>query len=93
MNIFSNLKVYATKWSVKSERVFTAEEIAAVQQAVVVQSEYGNSVMFTMTTGGQTYIPLSTDASVGVGEIIDLSKCKLITLEKSGENDIFRVSI
>lgn len=38
MNIFSTLKTYAGKWSVKSERAFDAEEINAVKQAVVVPS-------------------------------------------------------
>ena len=93
MNIFDNLTVYAGKWSVKSSRAFDAEEISAVKQAVVVPSQYGNSVMFTMIGGGQTYIPLAQDATVGVGEIIDLSKARLLTLGKDGESDILRVSI
>lgn len=93
MNIFNSLQVYAGKWSVKSTRAFDKEEIAAVKQAVVVPSQYGNSVMFTMVAGGQTYIPLSSDATVGVGEIIDLNKAQLLTLSKDGESDIVRVSI
>ena len=52
MNIFSSLKVYAGKWEVKSTRDFTEEEIKAVVQAVVVPSQYGNSVQFTMVGGG-----------------------------------------
>lgn len=91
MNIFASLQVYAGKWSVKSTRAFDAEEINAVKQAVVVPSNYGNSVMFTMVAGGQTYIPLSNDATVAVGESIDLSKATLLTLEKEGENDILRI--
>lgn len=93
MNIFSNLQVYAGKWSVKSSRAFDATEIALVESAVVVPSTYGNSVMFTMKAGGQTYIPLANDAKAGVGEVVDLSKASLLTLEKSGESDIVRVSI
>lgn len=93
MNIFANLQVYAGKWSVKSSRAFDATEIALVESAVVVPSQFGNSVMFTMKAGGQTYIPLANDAKAGVGEYIDLSKASLLTLEKSGEADIVRVSI
>ena len=93
MNIFDNLQVYAGKWSVKSTRAFSSEEVNAVSSAVVVPSQYGNSVMFTMVGGGQTYIPLAQDATVGVGEIIDLSKASLLTLSKDGESDILRVSI
>lgn len=93
MNIFSTLRTYAGKWNVKSSRAFTQEEIQAVESATVVPSQYGNSVCFMMVGGGQTYIPLANDATVGVGESIDLTKAKLLTLEKEGELDINRVSI
>lgn len=92
MNIFSSLQVYAGKWSVKEERPFTPEEIAAVVQAVVVPSQYGNSVQFTMKSGGLTFIPLDQNSPLGTGELVDLTKAKLVTLSKSGEADIFRVS-
>ena len=93
MNIFASLRTYAGKWSIKSSRDFTQEEIQAVKSATVVPSQYGNSVCFIMVGGGQTYIPLANDATVGVGESIDLTKAKLLTLEKVGESDINRVSI
>lgn len=93
MNIFSNLRVYAGKWSVKETRNFTAEEIAQVSQAVVVPSDYGNSVQFTMVSGGLTYIPLDQHSNCAIGEVIDLAKAKLTTLMKEGEADIYRVTI
>ncbi len=93
MNIFNSLKVYAGKWEVKSTRDFTEEEIKAVVQAVVVPSQYGNSVQFTMAGDGLTFIPLDQNSTLGVGEVVDLNKAKLVTLCKSGENDICRVSI
>lgn len=92
-NIFNSLVQYATPWSVKETRDFTKEEIEAVAEAVVVPSQYGNSVCFTMVRGGQTYIPLSNNSSKGVGEYINLAEAKLLTLEKAGENDIFRIEI
>ena len=91
MNIFSNLRVYAGKWSVKETRDFTTDEVSQVSQAVVVPSQYGNSVCFMMVGGGQTFIPLSTNSSKAVGDTIDLSKAKLLTLAKEGEEDIYRV--
>lgn len=91
MNIFSSLRVYAEKWQLKSSREFTAEEKAAVDEAVVVPSQYGNSVCFTMVSGGKTFIPLSQTSSKTVGDTIDLSKAKLLTLGKCGEADIYRV--
>lgn len=91
-NIFASLRTYAGKWAVKGEpRNFTQEEIAAVREAVVVPSTYGLSVCFFMKSGGQTYIPLSTTSAKGSGEIIDLAAAKLVTLQKDGESDIYRV--
>ena len=87
------MRVYAGKWEVKDTRDFTEEEIKAVIQAVVVPSQYGNSVQFTMVGGGLTFIPLDQNSALGVGEVVDLTKAKLLTLGKSGENDIYRVSI
>ena len=91
MNIFSSLRVYAGKWVLKASRAFSQEEQNAVSSATVVASQYGNSVCFMMKSGGQTFIPLDQSSSLGVGESVDLSKAKLLTLGKQGENDIFRV--
>lgn len=90
-NIFSSLRVYAGKWQLKASRGFSAEEVAAVSSAVVVASQYGNSVCFTMVSGGQTFIPLSQNSAKAVGDSIDLTSARLLTLEKSGEADIYRV--
>lgn len=87
------MRVYAEKWSVKESRNFTNEEIAQVSHAVVVPSEYGNSVQFTMMTGGLTFIPLDQNSNCAIGEVIDLTKAKLITLGKNGETDIYRIAI
>lgn len=91
MNIFSALRVYAGKWSEKDVRNFAPEEIAAVKKAEVVESQYGFSVSFTMVTGGQTYVPLDQNSSLGIGDQIDLTKAQLVTLQRPGEQDIYRV--
>ena len=91
MSSFSTLNVYATKWMVKNVRNFTAEEQSLVNEAVVVPSQYGNSVCFMMKAGGQTFIPLSTTSSKTVGESINLSTAKIVTLGKPGEADILRI--
>ena len=93
MNIFGKLKMYASKWSETECRNFTPEEIAAVERAEIVASQYGNSVCFFMVGGGQCYIPLDRDSTLGVGESVDLQAAKLKTLSKQGEDDIMRVSI
>lgn len=91
MNIFSSLRVYAGKWAVSNSRDFTADEIGAVANASVVDSQYGMSVCFMMKSGGQTFIPLSTNSSLTVGEDVDLTKAKLLTLHRDGDADIYRV--
>lgn len=93
MNIFGTLKTYAGKWSLKSSRKLEEEEINAVSKAEVVPSSYGNSVCFFMKSGGNKYIALSNDATVGVGDLVDLNNLQLLTLEKEGESDILRVKI
>ena len=91
MNIFSALRVYAGKWSEKNVRAFAPEEVAAVEQAKVVESQYGFSVCFFMKGGGQSYIPLDQNSSLGIDAVVDLTKAKLVTLQRPGENDIYRV--
>lgn len=91
MNIFSSLRVYAGKWAVKASRAFTAEEIAAVDKATVVDSQYGSSVCFFMKSGGQTFIPLSNTSSLSIGDTVNLASAKLLTLGREGEADIYRV--
>ena len=91
MNIFSNLRVYSGKWSLKASRVFNQEELAAISSATVVPSQYGNSVCFMMVAGGKTFLPLDKSSALGVGENVDLNKAELLTLSKEGEADIYRV--
>ena len=91
MNIFAGLQVYGGSWNVKSERSFDAEEIQAVSKAEVVASEYGNSVCFFMKSGGQTYIPLSNQSTLSVGDTVDLEKAKVLTLHRDGNDDITRI--
>ena len=90
-SIFEKLNVYAAKWAKTSSRPFNSDELNAVSNAVVVDSDYGKSVCFFMKSGGRTYLPLSTESSLVAGEEVDLSTAKLITLSKSGESDILRV--
>ena len=91
MNIFSSLRLYAGKWAVKESRVFNQEELDAIDIATVIPTQYGNSVCFMMVSGGKTFIPLDQSSTLGVGETVDLSKAKLLTLSKKGEADIYRV--
>ena len=93
MNIFNALRVYAGKWQEKKVESFKAEEIALVDKAEVVESQYGLSVCFFLKAGGQSYIPLDQNSSAAIGDTIDLTKAQVVTLCKQGENDIYRVRI
>jgi hypothetical protein len=79
------------QWQIKTVRSFNIEERLAVNRAEVVPSDYGNSVCFFMVSGGQTYIPLSKQSKLTVGDELDLRTAKLITLCCKGEKDIVRV--
>ena len=93
MNIFAGLQVYAGKWNVIDSRSFNDEEKALISRAEVVASEYGNSVCFFMKSGGQTFIPLSTNSSLAAGDDVDLTGAKLLTLGREGDADIYRVEV
>lgn len=91
MNVFAGLQVYGGSWEVVSTRAFQADEIAAVRNAEVVASEYGSSVCFHMIGGGMTFIPLSNQSNLSVGDSVDLSKAKILRLHRDGSDDITRI--
>ena len=91
MNLFSSLKVYGGRWAEKASRKFTQDELALVTKAQVVASQYGYSCCFFMKNGTTMYVPMSTDANSGVGDIINLNEAEIVTLEKAGEKDIQRI--
>ena len=79
------------KWTITESRPFAPEEIAAVAKAEVVPSQYGKSVCFFMNSEKQTYIPLSEQSKLAIGDELDLKTAKLITLSRKGNDDIYRV--
>ena len=91
MNLFSGLRVYGGKWAEKASRKFTQDELALVTKAQAVESQYGNSCCFFMANGTTMYVPMSTDAKSGVGDIVNLNEAEIVTLEKTGEKDIQRI--
>lgn len=105
LNIFASLRVYAGKWTpkqnmvdengrpVSNPRSLSTEEIATIASAFVVPSKYGNSVQFTRVDGGMQFIPLDKESTLGVGDTVDVTKAKILTLCKQGEDDIVRIVI
>lgn len=93
MSIFESLMKYANKYQVKESRAFSAEEIDEVVSARVVASNYGLSACFFMKEGCQKYIPMSVNAVCQVGDSIDLTKARILILQKEGSEDIVRIDI
>ncbi len=89
MNIFNSgvVKVYNPKWEMVGERVFSDEEKACIQSTEVVSGTYGLSVCFTLITG-KSYIPLSQDSQLGIGETLDLDTCRLLTFERTNPDGV-----
>lgn len=93
MSIFSSLRRYASGWSVKSTDSFSEEDIALVSRTEVVPSEYGMSVCFFFKAGGQSYMPVSRDSNIAIGQSVDLTKAKVLTLSQEGSADIQRIEV
>lgn len=91
MNLFNTLKLHSNKWTVKSVRRFTAEEIAMVEKAQVIDSQYGSSVCFFLKNGMTTSVPLDHESKSRIGDYIDMNTAEIVTLEKQGELDINRI--
>jgi hypothetical protein len=91
-SFFAGKKSYGEGWSVKSEVAFSKEDAALVKSAEVVQSEYGLSVCFHMHKGNCFFTPVSNTVTTAVGEVVDLAKAKIITLQREGSADIERIA-
>lgn len=93
MNIFAGLQKYAQKYDVKESRLFDAEELAIISSAKVVPSQYGLSVCFYMKSGCQQFIPLSTNSVAKVGDVVDVTTCRVLTLDRDGADTINRIEL
>lgn len=94
MGLLSKLRTYPGKWNVTDREAFDQASIDEVVSNEVVPSEFGNSVKLTKTNGEVSFIPVSnTSKNVQVGESVDLSKCFLLTLSRTGDNDIYRIEV
>ena len=77
-------------WKLVYARLFTDEEIAAIDSAIVIESPYGLSACFSLNSdqyaGKKQEIPLSIQSTLQVGDRIDFKVAKLLTLCRNGEN-------
>ena len=94
MGILSALRTYRGKWAVKSIEKFPAADAADVKSAVVVPSDFGQSVCMTLKSGGSKYIPVSnTSRALANGEEINLENTNVVTLGRDGDDDIMRLEV
>ena len=70
---------------------FVLNDISAVTRAEVVNSQYGYSVRFYMNTGHKTYIPLSQNSSLCLGDTIDMNKAKILISFHKGKDNICEI--
>lgn len=92
MSIFSELKSYAGKWTVKSSAKLDKADVKDITEATVVSSEYGLSAK-VLTAKGTKYIPISRDSILAEGDDIEPKAIVLIVLSKEGESDIVRLDV
>lgn len=97
MGFLSTLNTYAKGYEVKNREKlseFDKDGFKDVSSATVTskEQEWGTSVAIClyMKSGGQKYIPLSKQSSLKVGDDVDIKSIEVLTLEREGEEPIYR---
>lgn len=94
MNIFSGLKC-SRPWCVVDKRNLIQEEKESVENAEIVESDFGMSVCFTLFNGETSKVPLSTvsNSKAHIGDIVDLDSISIITLHNDYDEEIHRIEL
>ena len=90
MSILDKIRTYAGSWREASRDKLSKAEAASISSVEVVEGQYGLSMCFMMKAGGKKFIPLSRDSDLEEGDSVKISSVELITLERDGDNDIYR---
>lgn len=94
MGFLDSLRTYAGAWEVTNTEKLSAAEIKTVDKIEVVSrdNEWGTSVSmcFFMKGGGRKYVPLSRDSQLAEGDIVDPKSVEILTLERDGDDPIYR---
>lgn len=94
MGFLDSLRTYAGSWFETSREKLSASELKTVDHIEVVEREndWGTSVSmcFVMKGGGRKFVPLSRDSNLDPGDTVDPKSVEIITLERDGEDPIFR---
>jgi hypothetical protein len=90
MGFLDKLRTYAGSWSEAGREHLSKAEVAQVESATVVEGQYGLSMCFVMKAGGKKFMPLSRDSQLEEGDSVDIKSVEIITLERDGDEDIYR---
>lgn len=90
MGFLDKLRTYAGSWSEAGREKLSKAEVAQVESATVVEGQYGLSMCFVMKAGGKKFMPLSRDSQLEEGDSVDVKSVEIITLERDGDEDIYR---
>lgn len=90
MSILDKIRTYAGSWREASRDKLSKAEAASIDSIEVVEGLYGLSMCFLMKAGGKKFIPLSRDSDLEEGDSVKISSVELITLERDGDDDIYR---
>lgn len=90
MGFLDKLRTYAGSWNEASRDKLSKTEVTQVKSVEVVESQYGLSMCFVMKTGGKKFMPLNRDSQLEEGDSVDIKSVEIITLERDGEDDIYR---
>jgi DNA polymerase III epsilon subunit-like protein len=90
---FDGLQYSPEGWVPVETRPFTSNEIESVSEALIVASQRGKTVQFTMKRGGIMFIPLKPGSLIGVGEVLNLNEAKLEVLKRDDGETSYRVIV
>lgn len=94
MGFLDSLRTYAGSWNEVSREKLSASEVKSISKIEIVEKEqeWGTSVSmcFHMLGGGKKYVPLSRDSDLEVGDAVKPQSVEIITLERDGEEPIYR---
>lgn len=97
---FNSLVTYAAKWeATRREMLKDADPkgFKSIKSAQVVekQQDWGTSrsICFFLKGGGRKYVVLSRDSELEDGDEVDPSKVEITTLERDGDEPIYRADV
>lgn len=97
---FNSLVTYAAKWEATGREMLKDADpkgFKSIESAQVVEKEQdwgtSRSICFFLKGGGRKYIVLSRDSELEDGDEVDPSKVEITTLERDGDEPIYRADV